>query len=325
MNFIDSTRIYVKGGNGGNGCIAFLREKYRPKGGPSGGDGGHGGNIILQVDSNLSTLQDLAYKKQYIASNGQHGRGNNMHGKNGCDIVINVPPGTIVKDVKNNVIIIDLKEVNQLYLIAKGGNGGFGNAKFKTKINTAPRVANTGLHGAEFELELELKVLADIGLVGFPNAGKSTFIKSISNAKPKIADYPFTTLVPNLGIVKYVDYKTFVVADIPGIIEGASAGKGLGIQFLKHIERTKVLVFIIDINSNDIYKEFDLLCKEINKHNSSLLNKPKIIFLTKCENLNKKDTENLSFNDPFLKISSIQNINLNKAIEMMYNSLQKVS
>ena len=226
MNFVDHATIYVKAGKGGNGCIAFLREKFRPKGGPCGGDGGHGGNIILKADSNLSTLHDLKYNKKYIAQNGENGKTKNMHGKNGLDTVISLPLGTIVKNSESNELIVDLDQNNQSFIIAKGGNGGFGNARFKTKINTAPRIANDGLEGSEINLELELKILADIGLVGFPNAGKSTFIRSISNAKPKIADYPFTTLVPNLGIVKYLDYKTYVVADIPGIIEGASMGKG---------------------------------------------------------------------------------------------------
>ena len=326
MNFVDHATIYVKAGKGGNGCIAFLREKFRPKGGPCGGDGGHGGSVILKTDSNLSTLHDLKYNKKYIAQNGENGKGKNMHGKNGADIIILLPVGTIVKNSDTNEVIADLEKENQSFVIAKGGNGGFGNARFKTKINTAPRIANNGLDGLEFNLELELKILADIGLVGFPNAGKSTFIRSISNAKPKIADYPFTTLVPNLGIVKYSDYKTYVVADIPGIIEGASSGKGLGIQFLKHIERTKVLVFIIDVNTEDINYEFEALCLELKKYSKELLEKPKLLFVTKMDVkqndsiLNLKD-ENVNF----LEISSLEKTNIEESKKMMFEILESLT
>ena len=322
MNFVDHAKISVKAGKGGNGCIAFLREKFRPKGGPCGGDGGHGGSVILQADGNLSTLHDLKYNKKYIANNGENGKGKNMHGKNGADIVIPVPIGTIIKNSANNSIIIDLNKNGQSHIIAKGGNGGFGNARFKTKSNTAPRMANNGLEGESVDLELELKVLADVGLVGFPNAGKSTFIRAISNAKPKVADYPFTTLVPNLGIVNYGEYKSFVMADIPGLIEGASKGKGLGIQFLKHIERTKVLAFIIDINSENIKNEFNLLCSELENYNLELLKKPKILFLSKCE---MKDVKQFDKQDmpkvTYLEISSLKNMNLEKAKNMMVKSL----
>ena len=233
MNFIDFASIYVKAGNGGNGCTAFLREKFRPKGGPSGGDGGRGGHIIITSDSNLSTLQDVSYNKKYIAKNGGDGKGKNMHGKNGEDIYIRVPLGTIVRDAKANIIIDDLKDNNKKITIVHGGNGGFGNARFKTQNNPAPRRANQGQIGEEKTLELELKILADVGLVGFPNAGKSTLLSVLSAAKPKIANYPFTTLTPNLGIINYKDDKSFIMADIPGIIEGASEGKGLGIRFLR--------------------------------------------------------------------------------------------
>ena len=323
MNFIDFATIHVKAGNGGNGCVAFLREKFRPKGGPSGGDGGNGGHVIIQSDFNLSTLQDVLYKKKYIAKNGTNGMGKNMHGKNGENIYIKVPLGTIIKNVYTKEIIDDLKEKNKEIIIANGGNGGFGNARFKTQNNPAPRRYNEGQKGEEFFLELELKVIADIGLVGFPNAGKSTFISKISNAKPKIADYPFTTLVPNLGIVTYKDYTSFVVADIPGLIKDASKGKGLGLQFLKHIERTKVLVYMIDTNSEDIKKEFITLKDELKKYNKELLVKPCMLLITKLDVQKEKSAslEPLSKQIDIIKISSFNNKNINEAINMMYNKL----
>ena len=322
MNFIDFATIQVKAGNGGNGCIAFLREKFRPKGGPSGGDGGNGGNIILQVNSSLSTLKDLTYNKKYIAKNGGHGKGKNMHGKNSPDIIIKVPIGTIIKDFNNKEIICDLKNRYDEYIIAKGGNGGFGNARFKTQQNTAPRRANTGQIGESRKIELELKILADIGLVGFPNAGKSTLISKISNAKPKIADYPFTTLVPNLGIVKYEDYKSFVVADIPGLIRGASSGKGLGIQFLKHIERTKVLVFMIDVNSKNIKTEYSILKKELKDYNKELLKKPRFLLITKIDTIDEKIKKSiLPKNITVFEISSVAGINIKCVLDHMFELL----
>ena len=322
MNFIDYATIHVKAGNGGHGCVAFLREKFRPKGGPSGGDGGNGGNIIIKTDSNLSTLNDLTYNKKYIAKNGANGQGKNMHGKNGLDVILKVPVGTLVKDVETDRVLVDLDKNDITYIVAKGGNGGFGNARFKTQRNTAPRIANDGQKGEEKKIDLELKILADIGLVGFPNAGKSTLISKISNAKPRIADYPFTTLVPNLGIVKYHDYKSFVVADIPGLIRGASSGKGLGIQFLKHIERTKVLAFLIDASVENIEKEYKVLLKELENYSKSLLKKPRILLITKIDLLEKdKKIKNIPKNIPVFNISSIANINLDKTINEMYNHI----
>ena len=322
MNFIDYAKIYVKAGDGGNGCIAFLREKFRPKGGPSGGDGGNGGNIVFQTDSNLSTLHDLSYNKKYYAKNGENGKGKNMHGKNGKDVIIAVPVGTIIKDSEKKNIVVDLNKPHQNYIIAKGGNGGFGNSRFKTQQNSAPRKANPGQIGEEFELNLELKVLADVGLVGFPNAGKSTFISSISNARPKIADYPFTTLVPNLGIVKFNDYNSCVIADIPGIIKGASEGKGLGIQFLKHIERTKILAFIIDITSDDILSEYEILINELKKYNKDLIKKPHFLMLSKCDLISEK--KEFKKNLPkveIIQISSINKIGLNKAKKIIFKMI----
>ena len=323
MNFIDFSTIYVKAGNGGNGCTAFLREKFRPKGGPSGGDGGRGGHIIIQSDSNLSTLKDVSYKRRYFAKNGGDGKGKNMHGKNGLDVIIKVPLGTIIKDVDSDIVLGELKITNKEIIIAIGGNGGFGNARFKTHNNPAPRRANEGQLGEEKKLDLELKVLADVGLVGFPNAGKSTFISKISNAKPKIADYPFTTLVPNLGIVKYQEYNSFVVADIPGLIENASMGKGLGLKFLKHIERTRILAYMIDINSEDILKEYKILKNELKKYNPELLDRPSILFLTKLDIIDDNNQINkIPDNIDVLKISSVTNKNVKEAIKLMYSKLR---
>ena len=281
MKFIDHITIKVKAGDGGHGCIAFHREKFMPKGGPSGGDGGHGGDIILKANSQLTTLQDISFKKLYKAERGQHGQGKKMHGKNGKSIIIEVPLGTLAVNKESKEILCDIVKKNQSQIIAFGGNGGFGNARFKTQYNTTPRTANDGQIGESKIVELELKILADVGLVGFPNVGKSTLLSKLSSAKPKIADYPFTTLTPNLGIVKYGDYNSFVMADIPGLIKGASLGKGLGLQFLKHIERTKILLFIIDGTSNDIKNELTTLENEIKSYGANLYTKPKLIFVSK--------------------------------------------
>ena len=323
MKFIDYAKISVSSGKGGDGCVAFLREKFRPKGGPSGGDGGKGGSILFQSDSKLTTLQDYSYNKQYFAKSGENGKGKNMHGKNAQNIVLKVPVGTIIKDIDQNKIIYDFNNDNEEIIVCKGGNGGFGNARFKTNKNPAPRFANDGEKGILLNLELELKVLADVGLVGFPNAGKSTFISSISNARPKIADYPFTTLIPNLGIVKYGQYKSFVMADIPGLIEGASNGKGLGTQFLKHIERTKILVFIIDLNSEDVENEYNLLCNELKSFDKRLLDKPKIILLSKLDLVSNDDVDLLFFKNmkDVIKISSVSKLNIDKAINLIANHL----
>ncbi len=299
MKFIDEAHIKLKAGNGGHGCIAFLREKFRAKGGPCGGDGGRGGHIVLKVNNQLTTLQDISYLKHYKAERGQHGSGKNKHGRNGKNLIIEIPAGTIIKNSSTKQIIVDLTKSDDEIVIAKGGNGGFGNARFKTKTHNAPRIANDGAEGEEIDIDLELKLIADVGLVGFPNAGKSTFISKVSNAKPKIADYPFTTLTPNLGIVTYEDYKSFVIADIPGLIEGASDGKGLGIKFLKHIERTKALVFMVDISSEDINDEYQTLVKELSNHSKELTKKPKILFITKSDIISEEE---------YSKIDKVENI-----------------
>ena len=324
MKFIDHTTLSVNAGNGGMGCIAFLREKFRPKGGPCGGDGGHGGNIIFQVNPQLGTLQDITLKHHYRAENGANGSGKNRHGKKGKDIIIKIPPGTIIKDAETEQVLKDLTKANESYVVAKGGNGGFGNARFKSKRQTAPRIANDGQKGEKLNIELELKVLADVGLVGFPNAGKSTFISKVSNARPKIADYPFTTLVPNLGIVKYGDYQSFVMADIPGLIHGASDGKGLGSQFLRHIERTKVLVYLVECIAEEIQENFKTLQKELNKHNPELIERPSLLLLTKSDLILDEPgkIKKISKNIPVIQISSVTGENLNEAVQSIAKLIQ---
>ena len=265
--FVDEVKISVEAGDGGGGCASFRREKYIPLGGPDGGDGGEGGNVILQTNPNLSTLIDMRYKQVYKAEKGQSGQSKQMTGRNGKDCVIEVPLGTIVKDLVSGEILIDLKEINQCYIIAKGGKGGLGNQRFKSSANRAPRECQPGTPGEKKKLFLELKLLADVAIIGLPNAGKSTLISRISNARPKISDYPFSTLVPNLGVVKVDDYISFVAADIPGMVEGAHRGRGLGIQFLKHTERTRLLVHLLDFsarNINDPLTDYFIIQNELN-------------------------------------------------------------
>ncbi len=283
MKFVDSASIFVQAGDGGKGCVSFRREKFVPKGGPDGGDGGRGGHIWLRTNRQLTTLLDFKYKKKYLAVRGVHGQGARKTGKDGGDVTIDVPCGTIVRNAETNEIIADLTNVDQEILIARGGKGGRGNQHFATPTRQAPRYAEPGQKGEEFTLEMELKLMADVGLVGFPNAGKSTLISVISAAKPKIADYPFTTMVPNLGIVRYEEYKSFVMADIPGIIEGAAEGKGLGIQFLRHIERTKILAVLVSADSPDIAEEYRTLLGELGKFSTGLLDKPRIVVITKMD------------------------------------------
>ena len=281
--FIDSAKIHVKAGDGGNGVISFRREKYVPKGGPDGGDGGNGGSVYIVADRNLTTLLDFRYAPHYKAERGAHGQGSRKTGLSGNDIIIKVPCGTLIKDAETGEVLGDLTEHGAKLLVAKGGKGGRGNQHFATPTNRAPRYAEPGEPGEERTLELELKLLADVGLVGFPNAGKSTLISVLSAAKPKIADYPFTTLEPNLGIVRYQDYKSFVMADIPGIIEGASEGKGLGLKFLKHIERTKVLAILLPANSPDLKREYNILMNELKKFSPVLAEKPKVVVISKMD------------------------------------------
>lgn len=284
--FIDKANIHIRGGKGGNGIVAWRREKFEPSGGPYGGDGGRGGSIILRADEGIRTLMDFRYKRKYLGQNGEDGRTKKQFGKSGEDIIVKVPVGTIVKDEATGKVIVDLKEKDQEFIIAKGGRGGRGNAKFATATRQAPGFAEPGTKGKERDIILELKLLADVGLVGFPNVGKSTFLSMVSAAKPKIANYHFTTLKPNLGVVRVADEKSFVMADIPGIIEGASEGIGLGHEFLRHIERTRVLVHIIDVSGiegRDPVEDYYTIREELLEYNPKLKDKPEIIVGNKMD------------------------------------------
>jgi GTP-binding protein len=281
--FIDYVKIHLIAGNGGSGCVSFHREKFVAKGGPDGGDGGKGGNIIVKGNQQLRTLRDFRYHKEYRSKRGQHGMGSNRHGKSGKDVELKVPLGTLIKEADTGQILADIVDDGQRFILAKGGKGGKGNARFATPTHQSPREWEVGGVGEDKWIELELKLIADVGLVGMPNAGKSTFLSRISAAKPKIADYPFTTLQPNLGIVKYKDTSSYVVADIPGLIEGAHEGKGLGHQFLRHIERTRVLAYIIDVTDEDPAKTFSILNRELSEYSHLLSRKPFLIVLNKMD------------------------------------------
>ncbi len=291
--FIDFTEITINAGNGGDGAVTFRREKYVPKGGPSGGNGGEGGSVIIEAHHNLFTLLDFRYKKNYKAGNGEPGGNSRKDGKDGKDVIIKVPVGTVIKDAESDRVLFDLDEDGARVVAAKGGRGGKGNSNFATPTNQAPRYAEPGKPGEEKKVILELKLIADVGLVGFPNAGKSTLISAISAARPKIADYPFTTLEPNLGIVKYKDYMSFTVADIPGIIEGAHEGKGLGLKFLRHIERTKVLVYLIDITSENYEQDYKVLHNELKSYSKKLAQKPGLLVLSKSDLIEESEINKL--------------------------------
>jgi len=284
--FYDKAKVYVKGGDGGNGCVAFRREKYVPDGGPWGGDGGRGGDVALVADEGLRTLVDFRYQRHYKAQRGEHGKGKNMQGGSGGDLELRVPVGTVVRDAETGRLIGDLTENGQRLIVAKGGRGGRGNARFATMANKAPKMAERGEPGNELWLGLELKLLADVGLVGLPNAGKSSLIAKISAAKPKIADYPFTTIVPNLGMVRVGEGKSFVVADIPGLIEGAHAGAGLGHEFLRHVERTRVLVHLVDLSGpegRDPVQDFNTVNRELALYNPELAERPMLVAANKMD------------------------------------------
>ncbi len=293
MKFVDYVTITVRSGKGGPGAVAFRREKYEPRGGPSGGDGGSGGSVLIEADSNLYTLLDLRYNRHHFAAGGRPGEGSNRTGKDAEDIVLRVPPGTIAWLTDTERLIGEVVEPGDRLVLAQGGRGGKGNAFFKSSTNQAPRKAQPGEPGEEKNVTFELKLLADVGLVGFPNAGKSTLVASLSAARPKIADYPFTTLVPSLGVVYVGDYESFVIADIPGIIEGAHEGKGLGLRFLKHIERNAVLLFIIPVTSDDLAGEYQTLLDELLAFNPEMLYKPRMVALSKIDLLPETERQTL--------------------------------
>lgn len=312
--FIDQVTITVQAGNGGDGCSSFRREKYVPLGGPDGGDGGRGGNVVLEADPNLTTLIDLRYQKIYQAEHGKPGRGQQMTGKSGKTLLIRLPPGTLVKDKDSGELLVDLNQPHQQFVVAEGGNGGRGNLRFQSSTQRAPRKLEPGWPGTGRNLFLELKLLADVGIIGFPNAGKSTLISKISNARPKIADYPFTTLVPNLGVVRLEEGESFVAADIPGLIEGAHTGKGLGHQFLKHIERTRLLLHLMDFSDPDgqaILSRYHKLQTELKRFSPALAQKPQILVATKADDPQSQknaldlQTSITELNPEFFLISSL--------------------
>ncbi len=331
--FVDQVNIIIRAGDGGDGCSSFLREKFVPLGGPDGGDGGKGGDIVLETDPNLQTLFDLRYQKINKAEDGRPGRGKQMTGRSGKDCVLKVPMGTLVKNEESGELLVDLKNENQQYIAALGGRGGFGNAKYKTSSNRAPRKFQTGSPGERFKLILELKLLADVGIIGFPNAGKSTLISKISNARPKIADYPFSTLIPNLGIVKMDDYSSFVAADIPGLIEGAHKGKGLGIQFLKHTERTRLLVHLIDFSiasDRDPLEDYKAIQKELKSYSQILYEKPQILIPSKIdhpeaeEKLVRYRPELEKLNPNLLPISAVTGQGISELLRQIQDQLNSL-
>lgn len=328
--FVDEAILELQAGRGGNGCMAFRREKYVEMGGPFGGNGGNGGDIIFKVDEGLNTLIDLRYKKLYKADNGQHGEGKGMHGKNAKNLVIRVPLGTVITDIESNNVLADLVEKNDEVVIAKGGRGGRGNMAFATHSNPAPAFCENGEPGEIIKVKVELKLLADVGLVGLPSVGKSTIISKISAAKPKIAAYHFTTLSPNLGVVKASGNRSYVVADLPGLIEGASQGEGLGDKFLKHIERTRVIAHVIDISGiegRDPYDDFITINKELEAFNKKIMDKPQIIIANKMdmpssiENL-KKFKEKVDL--PIYEVSAVNGEGLDKVINVLADYLDKI-
>ena len=284
--FLDEVKIYVRSGDGGNGLVAFRREKYVPKGGPAGGDGGRGANVVFIVDEGLRTFMDYRYQKKFVAPNGENGMSKGMHGRKSKDLYLKVPPGTVIRDTDTGEVLADLVEHEQEVIVARGGRGGRGNCRFATPSNPAPEIAENGEPGEERNLTLELKLMADVGLVGFPSVGKSTLLSITSKAKPKIADYHFTTLAPNLGVVETKDHRSFVMADLPGLIEGASQGVGLGHQFLRHIERTKVIVHVIDMSATDgrnPYEDYKVINAELGEYNMRLLERPQVVVANKMD------------------------------------------
>lgn len=332
--FIDRAKIHVQGGDGGNGVTAFRREKFVPRGGPSGGDGGRGGDVIMIADGSLNTLLHLRYNPQHIAQRGSHGEGSNRSGRDGEDLTIRVPVGTQIFDATTGDLLHDLSHDGDRWLAARGGRGGFGNAHFTTSTNRAPRYHQQGSKGEELELQLELKLLADVGLVGFPNAGKSTFISTVSAARPKIADYPFTTLEPHLGVVDLGDFRTFVIADIPGLIEGAHTGAGLGDRFLRHIERTKLLLHLVDVSSvsgRDAVSDYETVNHELASYNQDLATRPQFVVATKIDALDEPErleslkNRALADGKQFFAISSATGAGVRDLVNAVAKKLEELS
>ena len=332
--FIDRAKIHVQGGDGGNGVTAFRREKFVPRGGPSGGDGGRGGDVIVVADASLNTLLHLRYNPQHVAQRGSHGEGSNRSGREGDDLIVRVPVGTQIFDATTGELLHDLNHDADRWLAARGGRGGFGNAHFTSSTNRAPRYHQSGSKGEERELQLELKLLADVGLVGFPNAGKSTFISTVSAARPKIADYPFTTLEPHLGVVDLGDFRTFVIADIPGLIEGAHTGAGLGDRFLRHIERTKLLLHLVDVSSvsgREAVSDYETVNRELASYNQDLATRPQFVVATKIDALDEPERleslkqSALDDEKPFFAISSATGEGVRELVNAMAAKLEELS
>ena len=323
--FIDTATIRVRSGSGGHGAVSFRREKFVPKGGPDGGDGGNGGDVKVHAESNLSTLMDLRYKREYTARNGQNGAGGNKDGKFGESVTVSVPVGTMIYDEETGELLADLATEGEVAVVARGGKGGRGNAVFATPSHRSPRRFEEGTSGEERRIRLELKLLADVGLVGFPNAGKSTLISRISAAKPKVAEYPFTTLIPNLGIVQVEPGRSFVVADIPGLIEGASEGKGLGHDFLRHVERSGILCFLINGLGLTPEEDFATLLTELGKYNVGMLWKPRLVCITKIDAMSQEQIDTLRDltvdGKPAMLISSVSGTGLEELIHALENAL----
>lgn len=327
-NFVDYVKLYLRSGNGGPGSVHLHRDKLTAKGGPDGGDGGRGGHIILIGNNQLWTLIHLKYRKHIMADNGGSGSASRSTGANGKDVYIEVPLGTVMKDAETGEILAEITQHNESKIVLPGGRGGLGNWNFRTSTLQTPRFAQPGEPGIENWYILELKVLADVGLVGFPNAGKSTLLSRLSAAKPKIADYAFTTLQPNLGIVEYRDFKSFVMADIPGIIEGAAEGRGLGLRFLKHIERNSLLLFMVPADCDDIKKEYNILVSELEKFNPELLEKRRVLAISKSDMIDDEIKEHIEKdlpNIPYIFISSITNIGLVELKDLLWHELGKIN
>ncbi|MCK9449387.1 MAG: GTPase ObgE [Bacteroidales bacterium] len=323
-NFVDQVKIFCRSGKGGAGSVHFRREKFVPKGGPDGGDGGRGGDIILKGNAQMWTLLHLRYTKHLFAGNGEAGKGQQRTGADGKDIIIEVPLGTIARHAETGEQMAEILHHGQTTILLHGGRGGLGNTHFKTAVNQSPRYAQPGEDSTETWITIELKILADVGLVGFPNAGKSTLLSVVSAAKPEIADYPFTTLTPNLGIVPYYDYKSFIMADIPGIIQGASKGKGLGLRFLRHIERNSILLFMVPADSSDIQQEYKVLIAELKAYNPELMDKAKILAVTKSDMLDqelKDEIQKILPDIPNLFISSVSGEGIKQLKDLIWKYL----